>query len=140
MHTKARSATFLLVLLVFLLAGCGGGSGGTEDQQGGQQGGQQEGQADQSKKNAPETKIALGTVKRVNYEKERMVIRPSQGEGLMTFGVRPEARVTLDGEKAELKDVKQGQQAQIEYIQNNDLMRARSIQLFSAGGQAEETN
>lgn len=138
MHTKARSATFLLVILVILLAGCGGGGGGGQD-------GQQEGGADQDKKgapeagkNAPEAKIALGTVKRVNYEKERVVIRPSQGEGLMTFGVKPEARIMLGDEKVELADVKKGQQAQIEYIQNNKLKRASSLQLFAAGG--ETTN
>ncbi len=136
MHTKAQPATFLLVILVILLAGCGGGDGGSGGGSGGEED-KQGGQADQAKKDAPETKIALGTVKRVNYEKERLVIRPSQGEGLMTFGIRQGARITVGDKEAELKDVKKGQQAQIEYIQKNELKRARSVQLFAAG---EETN
>ncbi len=138
MHTQARSTTFfLLVLVVVFLAGCGGdgggsggGSGGTEDKQGGQ--------AAQGNKNAPEAKMALGTVKRVNYEKERVVLKPTQGEGLMTFGVKPQAKVTLDDKKAELADVKKGQQAQIEYVQTKDLKRARSLQLFSAEEEKKE--
>ena len=145
MHSRVRTATFFLVVLALvavLLAGCGGGGGGQEDQQGngkvegggGQGGGGVQGkEGAQDGKVAPVTKIALGTVKRVNYGNRRVFLRPTKGEGLMIFKVMPDAKITLDGKEAELEDVKEGQNAQIEYIAKNERNRARSMTLFAAG-------
>jgi len=132
MLSKPRLIVPLLALLVALLAGCGGGqSGGSqsgEEQDGG--GGQQE-----SKKEARETKIAIGNVVSVKPDKRRIAVRPSrqvEGAERVVFKVRKNAEITLGGEKAEVADIAEGQQAQAEYVVKNDVNRAVSVQLFEA--------
>ncbi|MEW6636029.1 MAG: hypothetical protein AB1425_04355 [Actinomycetota bacterium] len=145
-----RSRTTLLFALLFLLAtlaaGCGGGGnqlesgqggdrngdrGATSGEQGGEAAGQEEG---------PERKIALGSIQNVNAGKKRLSLKPSseaQSRDPIPFKVAPNARITLDGERAELADVEKGQQAQIEYIVRGELgvpNRAVVIELFSTGG------
>ena len=127
----------ILALLVALLAGCGGGQPGGSQEGGGQQD-QQE-----SKKEARETKIAVGDVISVKPDRRRMVVRPSrQAEGAekIALNVRKTAEITLGGEKAEMGDVAEGQQAQAEYVVKNDVNRAVSVQLFEAEEQNSEEN
>lgn len=139
MLSRLRSAVpffALMVLLAGLLAGCGGG----EQSGGSQEGGSQEGGGEkqkQPKKEARETKIALGNVVSVKPDRRRMVVRPSQeAEEVerVAVKVRKNAEITLGGEKAEVGDIAEGQQAQVEYVVKNDVNRAISVQLFEAEG------
>ena len=134
MLCRSRLAVPLLALLAALLAGCGGGeqqSGGSQD------GGQEQGQQQESKKEAQETKIAVGNVVSVKPDKRRMVVQPSkqvEGPDKIPLNVRKTAEITLGGEKAEMGDIAEGQQAQANYIVKNDVNRAVSVQLFEAEG------
>lgn len=136
-------AMCLSILLAGLAAGCGGGqSGGQEDQNG--QNSQNSGGSGQQnkKKNKPETKIALGTIRNVKVENDRIVLRPStdeQGEKPLIFKLRPKAAVRLDSKEAELNEVKPGQQAQIEYIGKEKVNAALVVEAFSVEGAGEET-
>ena len=137
MVCRSRLAVPVLALLVALLAGCGGGQSGS------QEGGGQQGQQQESKKEARETKIAVGDVISVKPDRRRMVVRPSrQAEGAekIALNVRKTAEITLGGEKAEMGDVAEGQQAQAEYVVKNDVNRAVSVQLFEAEEQNSEEN
>ena len=121
-------ALVLSLLLVGLLAGCGG-----SDQSGG---GQQEGKAggEGSGKEKLSRKVAIGTVRAYKDDRRRLSLRPAakvQGEKPLGFKVRKKAQVTLDGEQAELKDIEEGQQAQIRYLVKNGINRAIIVQLFS---------
>jgi hypothetical protein len=72
-----------------------------------------------------------------------MVVQPSQeaeGTEKISINVRKTAEITLGGEKAEMGDVAEGQQAQAEYIVKNDVNRAVSVQLFEAEGQGEDSS
>jgi hypothetical protein len=133
MHPKGPSKALFLAMIVLiagLLAGCGGG-----DQSGG--GSKQDGAAKEKKGgNAPEKKIALGTIRFVNPETKRFTVRPStdeQGEKPIAFKLAKKARITLGGKEVELGDMKKGQQAQVEYVVRNDNNRARSVKLFESG-------
>jgi hypothetical protein len=142
---RLRGAPVLLLLVVLiLLAGCGGddqsGNGG---QDAGSPGGAKKQGGEAAKKGAPATKIALGTVRGVNVEGEsrRLVLKPStneQSKKPIPFRITKQATITLDDEKAELADIKEGQQAQITYIVKNERYRAREVKLFSAGGATPE--
>jgi len=139
MLSRPRFIVPLLALLAALLAGCGGGeqSGGSQEEGGGQDQGQQQ----ESKKEAQETKIAVGNVVAVQPDRRRMVVRPSQqaeGTEKVPINVRKTAEITLGGEKAEMGDVAEGQQAQATYVVKNDVNRAVSVQLFEAEGSPEE--
>jgi hypothetical protein len=121
-------ALVLSLLLVGLLAGCGG-----SDQSGG---GQQEGKAGGggAKKEKLSRKVAIGTVRAYKDDKRRLSLRPAskaQGDKPLGFKVRKKAQVTLDGEQAELGDIEEGQQAQIRYVVKNDVNRAIIVQLFN---------
>ena len=138
------SPVLLLLVVLILLAGCGGGdqsgNGGQDD---GSPGGAKKQGGEAAKKGAPATKIALGTVRRVNVEGEsrRLVLKPStneQSKKPIPFRITKQATITLDDEKAELADIKEGQQAQITYIVTNERYRAREVKLFSAGGVTPE--
>jgi hypothetical protein len=138
------SPVLLLLVVLILLAGCGGGdqsgNGGQDD---GSPGGAKKQGGEAAKKGAPATKIALGTVRRVNVEGEsrRLVLKPStneQSKKPIPFRITKQATITLDDEKAELADIKEGQQAQITYIVKNERYRAREVKLFSAGGATPE--
>jgi hypothetical protein len=142
---RLRGAPVLLLLVVLiLLAGCGGddqsGNGGQDDTS---PGGAKKQGGEAAKKGAPATKIALGTVRRMNVEGEsrRLVLKPStneQSKKPIPFRITKQATITLDDEKAELADIKEGQQAQITYIVKNERYRAREVKLFSAGGATPE--
>ncbi len=139
MLSRPRFIVPLLALLAALLAGCGGGeqSGGSQEDGGGQGQDQQQ----EPKKEAQETKIAVGNVVAVQPDRRRMVVRPSQqveGTEKVAINVRKTAEITLGGEKAEMGDIAEGQQAQAQYIVKNDVNRAVSVQLFEAGGSPEE--
>jgi hypothetical protein len=132
-ETSAVALIFPLVLsfmLAGLLAGCGGSSGGQSG--GGQQHGKAGGEA--AKKKPLPSKIAVGTVRAYKDDKRRLSLRPAakaQGQKPLGFKVRKKAQVTLDGKQAELKDIQEGQQAQIRYVVKNEINRAIIVQLFS---------
>ena len=146
MRPRETSAVSLIVplalslVLAGLLTGCGG-SGSSQDQSSG--GGQQQKQEDKAggkaggeaaKKEPLSRKIAIGTVRAYKDDRRRLSLRPAskaQGEKPLGFKVRKNAQVTLDGEQAELKDIEEGQQAQIRYLVKNDINRAIIVQLFS---------
>lgn len=137
MLSRPRLVVPLFTLLLAFLAGCGGGeqSGGSQD------GGQQQDQQQESKKEAQETRIAVGNVVSVKPDKRRMVVKPSQqaeGPDKIAINVRKTAEITLGGEKVEMGDVAEGQQAQAEYVVKNDVNRAISVQLFEAEESPEE--
>jgi hypothetical protein len=139
MLCRSRLAVPLLALLAAaLLAGCGGG----EQTEGSGDGGQgQDQQQQESKKEAQETKIAVGNVVAVQPDRRRMVVQPSQqaeGAEKVALNVRKTAEIKLGDQKAEMGDIAEGQQAQAEYIVKNEVNRAVSVQLFEAGGSPEE--
>ena len=121
----------LSLLLAGLLAGCGSGDqsgGGQKEKQGGEAGGKA------AKQKRLSGKIAIGTVRAYKDDKRRLSLRPAakkQDDKPLGFKVRKHAQVTLDGEKAELGDIEEGQQAQIRYIVKNEVNRATIVQLFS---------
>ena len=129
----------LLILLVGLLAGCGG----NDQSGGGQQGGGKAGGV-AAKKEKLSRKVAIGTVRAYKDDRRRLSLRPaleSQGDGPLAFKVRKKAQVTLDGQQAELGDIEEGQQAQIRYVVVNEVNRAIIVQLFSkqpSGGDKKE--
>lgn len=138
MLSRPRLIVPILVLLAALPAGCGGGG---EQSGGSQEGGGQQDQQQESKKQAQETKIAIGNVVSVQTDRRRMVVQPSQeveGAEKVPLNVRKTAEITLGGQKAEMGDIKEGQQAQAEYIVKNDVNRAISVQLFEAEGEQDE--
>lgn len=126
-----------LVLLAGLLAGCGGGdqsgSGSQDDGSGGAK--KQEGGED-AKAGASTTKIALGRIASVDTEASKILLRPSadvQGEKPLRFKVAENATIRSNGEKAELADVKEGQDAQITYTVKKERNVARQVTLLSGG-------
>ena len=128
----------LVLLLAGLLAGCGG------DQSGDQSGGGQEEEQGAAKGEAAKKKtppaIAIGKVRAYKDDKRRLSLRPAsdaQGEKPIGFKVRKKARVTLDGEKAELSDVQEDQQAQVTYVVENEVNKAIVIHLFTREPAAE---
>ena len=135
-ETSAVSLILPLVLslmLVGLLTGCGGG-GGSGDQSGGGQKEKQEAGGKAAKQKRLSGKVAIGTVRAYKDDKRRLSLRPAakkQDDKPLGFKVRKHAQVTLDGEKAELGDIEEGQQAQIRYIVENEVNRATIVQLFS---------
>jgi hypothetical protein len=143
MRLRESSAISLLlplvlsVLLAGLLAGCGGGDGsGQSGNGGGDQEQKQEGKAD--KKEALQKKIAIGTIKGFHEDRRRISLRPTvkaQSDKPLGFKIRKNAKITMGGKKAELGDVKEGQQAQIEYVVKNEVNRAVAVHLFEAGSQ-----
>ncbi len=127
----------LCVLLAGLFAGCGGGSSDQSGNGGGNQAQKKGGEA--AKKQAPQKKIALGTVRSFHEDRRRLSLRPAanaQSKKPLAFKIRKKAEITLAGKKAELSDVKEGQQAQITYVVKNDVNRAITVHLFEAGGQS----
>jgi hypothetical protein len=151
MHLSRPSAALLLLvsaLLAGLLVGCGGGGdqsgsggsqGGNEEQGGAAQGeGEQGGDGEQggaAQGDPPEVKIALGRVIAVVPDRRKIILRPSaeiQGER-MIFKVRDDAEISLNDQPAEMNAVREGQQAQIEYIVVNEQNRARRVELIAEG-------
>jgi multidrug resistance efflux pump len=145
-HSKRPAkALFLIVaiLLAGLLIGCGGGQSDDGSQGGGKEQDTAAGKKEQGatgKKKAPQAKIALGTIQKVtsrSSDKGKIVLRPTaevQGGEPMNFIVSKEkATVELNDKEADLADIKEGQQAQIEYVVRKWGNQARKVQLFSAG-------
>ena len=138
MLSRPRFIVPLLALLAALLAGCGGGEQSGGSQEGGGQG---QDQQQEPKKEVQETRIAVGNVVAVQPDRRRMVVQPSQqaeGTEKVPINVRKTAEITLGGEKAEMGDIAEGQQAQATYVVKNDVNRAVSVQLFEAEGSSEE--
>src|SRR4028118_822539 len=101
MLCRSRLAVPLLALLAAaLLAGCGGG----EQTEGSGDGGQGQDQQQESKKEAQETKIAVGNVVAVQPDRRRMVVQPSQqaeGPDKVPLNVRKTAEITPGAPKAD---------------------------------------
>jgi hypothetical protein len=140
MHLRGSSAALffivLVLLMVLILTGCGGGGdqSGNNGSQGGEQGEAAQDKAPQG--NAPQAKVALGTIKSVKPDRSKIILRPStgvQGGERMIFKVRDDAEIELNDEPAEMADVKEGQQAQIQYVVNDGKNRARVVSVISSG-------
>ncbi len=124
------------ILLTGFLAGCGGGQ--PEGEPGGA--GEQEG-GEAAKKDAPETKTALGTIKSVKTENKKIILNrvivnsgtEERKEEPEPFKLTKQAKITLDNEPVELADIKEGQQAQITYVVKNQNL-AREVVLVGDGG------
>ena len=137
MHLRGSLAAtlfFLLCLFPVLLAGCGGGDGsGTGSQDGAGGGAKQNGEPAQKEKGAPsEIKIGLGTIVRVDDEREMIVLRPTVDEqgNITRFKANQNTKFTLDDKEAELADLEKGQQAQIRYISRDGRSVARVVTAF----------
>ncbi len=151
MHPRGFSTTLFLamtVLIVGLLAGCGGGDqSGSGSQQGGGKGAKQGqnvpekqngGASKQKAGNKPAKKILFGTVTFVNSKTEGFSVKPTvkaQGKKPVAFRLAQQTRITLAGKEAKLDDMEKGQQAQVEYVVRNDRNRARVVRLFEGGGE-----
>ena len=140
MHLRGPSAALLFIvsiLIAGLLAGCVGG--GDQAGNGGSQGGEgeqdQAAQGEGNQADAPQIKTALGTLVAVKPDRRKIILRPSteqQGDRL-TFKVVDDAQITLDDQQAEMAEVQEGQQAQIQYVTVNEQNRARVVGLISSG-------
>jgi ABC-type Fe3+-hydroxamate transport system substrate-binding protein len=143
MHLRGPSAALFFIasiLLAGLLAGCAGGGdqAGNGGSQGGEGGQGQAAQGEGTQANALQFKIALGTIVSVKPDRRKIVLRPSteqQGDRLI-FKVVDDAVITLNDQTAEMADVQEGLQAQIEYITVNEQNKARIVELINSG---EET-
>jgi hypothetical protein len=139
MHLRGPSAALYFIVSISLagglLAGCAGG-GDQAGNGGGEQG--QAAQGERTQASPPQLKIALGKVVNVKPDRRKIVLRPSteqQGDRLV-FKVIDDARITLNDQQAEMADVREGQQARIDYVTVNEQNRARVVELISSG---EET-
>ena len=136
MHLRGPSAALFFIasiVLAGLLAGCAGGGDQAKNSRTQTADGEQQGEATQA--DAPVPKIALGTVISVKPDRRKIILRPSteqQGDRLI-FKVVDGAQITLDDQQAEMADVQEGQQAQIQYISFNEQNRARVVGLISSG-------
>jgi hypothetical protein len=151
MHPRGLSTALFLamtVLLVGLLAGCGGGDqGGSGSQQdGGKQAKQDQnapekqngGASKQKGGDEPAKKILFGKVTFVNPKTEGFSVKPTlkaQGKKPVVFRLAQQTKITLAGKEAKLDDMEKGMQAQVEYVVRNDRNRARLVRLFAGGGE-----
>jgi outer membrane biogenesis lipoprotein LolB len=127
MHLRGLSVALLFMVSILLLAGCGDGG----DQAG--NGGGQNGDGGQGE--AAQVKVALGGVVSVKPDRRKIILRPSteqQGDRLI-FKVKDDARISLNDRQAEMADVQEGQQAQIEYVTVNEQNKAHAVELISDG-------
>jgi hypothetical protein len=137
----------LLVLQLGFLAGCGGNQSGNGGSQGGEQGGQQQGGGEQqggqqqggeaTDEGPSQEKVALGSIESVKPDRRKIVLKPSfeaQGGDRITFKVSQDAQIQVNDQEADLSDIQQGQQAQVGYVINNEVNRARSVQIVGGGG------
>lgn len=138
MYQRGLSAALslsVIVLMVGLVAGCGGGDqSGSGSQQGSKaNAGQGNKSSEKQGKNEPDKKILLGTITFVNSKTEGFSVKPTvkeQGKKPVAFRPAKNTKITFAGKEAKLEDMKKGQQAQVEYVERNDRNRARSIRLF----------
>lgn len=143
MHLEKLSRTLLLTCLILLISfagGCGGGGDQVEKQQDGNARGTKE-QGSKVKEDAPQDKIAFGTIRTVDSEARSIRLRPSSdelSEQPVRFKIGENAKITLNEEKAEQADIEKGQQAQITYFVRKKTGVAREVVLFSGGGASPE--
>src|SRR5215210_2090418 len=141
MHLRGPSAALFFIASILLagllVGGCAGG--GDQSGNGGSQGGEgeqnQTAQDEENQAEAPQIKTALGTLVAVKPDRRKIILRPSteqQGDRL-TFKVVDDAQITLDDQQAEMAEVQEGQQAQIQYVTVNEQNRARVVGLISSG-------
>jgi hypothetical protein len=138
-RTRMPAATLfsiVLILLLGFLAGCGGDQSGSGESQGGdQQGGGEQGtkQGGGAADEGPsQAKVSLGTIESAEPDKRKLVLKPSfeaQGGDQITFNVRKNAEIQVKDQPAELSELQSGQQAQVEYVNKNDVNRAVSVQV-----------
>jgi Cu/Ag efflux protein CusF len=76
---------------------------------------------------APVTRTAAGEIRVVKPDRRKIILR--QGETVESFKVAQNATITIDGQDAELADVKEGQQAQIQYFVQDGINRASSVKI-----------
>jgi hypothetical protein len=162
MHPRGFSPALFLamtVLIVGLLAGCGGGDqSGGGSQQGGGKGAEQDqnapdnqgqnkpgkqngGASKQKAGNEPAKKILFGKVTFVNTKTEGFSVKPTikaQGKKPVVFRLAQQTNITLAGKEAKLDDMEKGQQAQVEYVVRNERNRARVVRLFEGGGNTQD--
>jgi hypothetical protein len=152
MHQRGITTVLFLATIVFILiTGCGGGdqSGSGSQQDGGSQAEQgqnapkkqDENASKKQGENAPKKKVVFGTVTFVNPKTEGFSVRPTieeQGNKPVVFRLANETSITLDGNEAEMEDMKKGQQAQVEYVERNERNRARSVRLFETSGGSQD--
>ncbi|HET7478270.1 MAG TPA: hypothetical protein VFJ72_02015 [Rubrobacteraceae bacterium] len=119
-----------LVLLSTLISGCGGSGGAQSSQDNAKDKTAQKEPKKAKKKNAPEVKIALGTVVFHNPDTQRFTLRPNKGENRI-FRYNKNTKITLNGKEADPKDIEKGLQAQAKYIVKDDLARVRKLDLIS---------
>jgi hypothetical protein len=77
-------------------------------------------------------KTATGEVSKVKLDRRKIWLRPSseeQGEKIMPFRVAQDATVTVLGKKAQLADLKAGQQAEIKYYVQDGKNKASSVKV-----------
>lgn len=131
MRPRRLSAVLFFVSLV-LLAGCGGGGDQSEAPRGGgDDQGRQGDDTAQQEQTLPEIKIAPGTIESVNPEARTLVLQRTRGEP-MNFTLGPLTRIELDGQAAELADLREGQSAQVRYVEKEKGNRARLVLAFSS--------
>jgi hypothetical protein len=75
----------------------------------------------------PVVKTAAGQIKRVIPERRKIILK--QGETVKSFKVAQNATITLNGQNAELADLKAGQQTQIQYLVQDGINRASSVKI-----------
>jgi hypothetical protein len=154
MHPRGLSTALFLamtVLIVGLLAGCGGGDqSGSGSQQDGGKGAKQDqnapekqngGASKQKAGNEPAKKILFGKVTFVNTKTEGFSVKPTikaQGKKPVVFRLAQQTNITLAGKEAKLDDMEKGQQAQVEYVVRNERNRARVVRLFEGGGNTQD--
>jgi hypothetical protein len=162
MYPRGLSTALFLamtVLIVGLLAGCGGGDqSGSGSQQDGGEGAKQDqnapkkqdqnapekqngGASKQKAGNEPAKKVLFGTVTFVNSKTEGFSVKPTikeQGKKPVVFRLAQQTSITLGGNEAKLEDMEKGQQAQVEYVVRNDRNRARVVRLFEGGGNTQD--
>ena len=155
MYKKVLVVAAMIVMLAGFAVGCGGGNQESNQDQGsnpktGQakqektgQGGT--GKAQKAKKprtaNAREVKASEGVVRKVDTEKNFVIVKPPE-ERALVFRYNPDkVKVMLDGNEAGVRDIEKGQQATVSYVvarppkAKNDRNVARIISVEPGGSQ-----
>ena len=131
-----RSKILILLVVGIVLLGSTVGCGGGSPQS---QGGSEAKQSQSDKKGEKEgakTESLEGVVARVMPDKNRIVVRPKEGEAV-PFKYRPDTlKVTLDDKEAQPEAIEKGQRATVEYVttttkQDREVHVARSLTLES---------